>query len=525
MADFPALLPSPTVQSYQLSPAAQTIRTDMEVGAPRARRRTRARLDRLSVRWVLTDQEMLIFRAWADSDLYAASGAAWWWITLAMGDGGLRKREARFTGPWRAVPVSDGSVWEVTAEIEVRGGELTEDQARGAVLGFVRENVYPTLAIDFCGDLALDSRISFTRASTGTYIGGDGLVRTAAANAPRFQYDAATGQCLGLLIEEQRTNRIRQSERFDLSPWTVRGATLVSSTRTDPAGGNSAQEWTIGANATADLYQTVTGLSVSVAVQPSMWIWPVSTSGTLRLVNASDGTKGDWSINLSMLPAGKWTRITVFHQAVTVNNAFVTTGAGASGIQLYASPSVTVRLWGAQLEVGPGPTSYIPTTTSTVTRSADVATITGTNFSSWYSAGSEATWFAEWMGGLDITQGGYGRALGHGTGASTLISRTQGNNGKTVSSWDNTTPVDLAIDVYPNLVMVKSALAVTQTTRTLSARGLIASGSHNGIFMLMNDLRLGANGNGNNYLNGTIRKLVYWPARLSNQTLIDLTSA
>jgi hypothetical protein len=129
------------------------------------------------------------------------------------------------------------------------------------------------------------------------------------------------------------------------------------------------------------------------------------------------------------------------------------------------------------------------------------------------------------MGGLDITQGGYGRALGHGTGASTLISRTQGNNGKTVSSWDNTTPVDLAIDVYPNLVMVKSALAVTQTTRTLSARGLIASGSHNGIFMLMNDLRLGANGNGNNYLNGTIRKLVYWPARLSNQTLIDLTSA
>jgi hypothetical protein len=61
--------------------------------------------------------------------------------------------------------------------------------------------------------------------------------------------------------------------------------------------------------------------------------------------------------------------------------------------------------------------------------------------------------------------------------------------------------------------------------RALAARGLIASGSHNGSFLSMTDLRLGANGNGGNYLNGTIRKLMYWPARLSNQTLIDLTSA
>jgi len=45
----------------------------------------------------------------------------------------------------------------------------------------------------------------------------------------------------------------------------------------------------------------------------------------------------------------------------------------------------TVSLYGNQVEVGTFPTSYIPTSGSTVTRSADVASMTGTNFSSWYN--------------------------------------------------------------------------------------------------------------------------------------------
>jgi hypothetical protein len=53
--------------------------------------------------------------------------------------------------------------------------------------------------------------------------------------------------------------------------------------------------------------------------------------------------------------------------------------------------TVSFYLWGAQLEAGAFATSYIPTIASTVTRSADVAAITGSLFSQWY-AQPQGTW-------------------------------------------------------------------------------------------------------------------------------------
>jgi hypothetical protein len=50
------------------------------------------------------------------------------------------------------------------------------------------------------------------------------------------------------------------------------------------------------------------------------------------------------------------------------------------------SSATSFYIWGAQLEAGAFATSYIPTTTTALTRNADVATMTGTNFSDWYNA-------------------------------------------------------------------------------------------------------------------------------------------
>jgi hypothetical protein len=80
------------------------------------------------------------------------------------------------------------------------------------------------LSLPFAETQSLTARVgptpTFTRASTATFIGSDGLIQTAAINTPRFEYDPVTLQCRGLLVEASRTNLVFPS------------ATLTTQTRT-----------------------------------------------------------------------------------------------------------------------------------------------------------------------------------------------------------------------------------------------------------------------------------------------------
>ena len=72
--------------------------------------------------------------------------------------------------------------------------------------------VRPSLNLDFAKTKALDPRVTFTRASTGTFVGANDLIQTAASGAPRFDHNPATGESLGLLVEEARTNAALYSD-------------------------------------------------------------------------------------------------------------------------------------------------------------------------------------------------------------------------------------------------------------------------------------------------------------------------
>jgi len=76
-------------------------------------------------------------------------------------------------------------------------------------------DIRPTLNLDFANTKRLDPRITFTRTTTGTYVGSDGLIKTAAIDEARFDHDPATGESLGLLIEESRTNLDTNSETLE----------------------------------------------------------------------------------------------------------------------------------------------------------------------------------------------------------------------------------------------------------------------------------------------------------------------
>ena len=117
MAAWPTTLPDPLASGYQVAPVDPVIRTDMESGAGRARRRTLARNDRVTLGWTFSDAQMATFRTWLDAD--AAGGANWFTVRLLLGTGGATTVDARFT----KVPqfaFNGNKVWSVSAEVEVR---------------------------------------------------------------------------------------------------------------------------------------------------------------------------------------------------------------------------------------------------------------------------------------------------------------------------------------------------------------------------------------------------------------------
>lgn len=118
---WPTSLPAPLCNGYGIEPEDQTIRTQMETGAARVRRRTSADISMVKVMWTFTDEQMGIFRDWfRDSATGAAGGAAWFSVLLRMGEGGSSSVDARFNGPWKA-QMQSRRLWQVSAQLEVRG--------------------------------------------------------------------------------------------------------------------------------------------------------------------------------------------------------------------------------------------------------------------------------------------------------------------------------------------------------------------------------------------------------------------
>ena len=88
--------------------------------------------------------------------------------------------------------------------------------ANGGVYGdggvhYQSSGTAPTLDLQFAGATAISSQVTFTRASTGTYYNSAGVLSSAAVNEARLDYNPSTLAAQGLLIEEARTNSIRNN--------------------------------------------------------------------------------------------------------------------------------------------------------------------------------------------------------------------------------------------------------------------------------------------------------------------------
>ncbi len=246
---------------------------------------------------------------------------------------------------------------------------------------------------------SMPAGVAFNRGSTGTYYNANGIMQTAAANTPRFEY--YNGQSMGLLLEPAATNLLCKSEAFGATgtnptcnwKWDNVNIENVAPLLYDPTNTPSVRPiQDTSTNSVHGVYQNV-AMTASRKYVFSVFVRPESLSQVALVAVNKAGTKqtamfqlaGNGSILAGSIPSsgivkyGSWYRVMMAFDSAT--------GAAQPSVGVYlmkdsmtqyvGNPSRSLSAWGAQLELGagtnihPNPTSYIKTDIAPAARNAD----------------------------------------------------------------------------------------------------------------------------------------------------------
>jgi hypothetical protein len=333
---------------------------------------------------------------------------------------------------------------------------------------------------------------------------------------------------------------VLQSERIDQSPWTLTLASVVAETSVLPNGGNSAYKLVPDSGSGAGLCRqnptladnTVYTISIfaKAAGFSQFFIQLFDKAGTFaqsRTIDLStgglSGSETGSSITSVVNYDNGWYRLILANVnslsgATTPNVRFrvAGTGDGTSGIYF----------WGAQLEAGSFPTSYIPTTDAAATRAADVASISGSNFSSWYRQ-DEGTVFAEATPIGDNGSNQFVYSISDGAlGDEIRMFKTSGNSSITSTledSVDGTTSNFFGNTNSPFGQSFKTAHAFANNYASRAVGGLVSGVDNSVTVPAVNQIQIGARMNNTFPSNLHLFRLTYWPARLPDSTLQTIT--
>ena len=405
-----------------------------------------------------------------------------------------------------------------------------------------------TLSLDFTTGV-LDPLLTFTRSTSGTYIGADGLVKTATANTPRFDYDpTAIGTPRGLLIESSANNVLQYSVAVDQSPWFVAGGvtrtTLTGGIGPDGVNNSGSKLSAVNISSSSSLYYngvaftsgTTYTYSVWAKADGANWIWIslhlggaqhgafFDLSGNGALGNTT-GTVVSGSNTITKYPNG-WFRLTVAHTAASTSAYFpvllpcTSNGTGYASIAGQSPNGVLV--YGAQLESGSGASSYIPTGASTGSRAADSCVMTGTNFSSWFNA-TEGTFLAH---ARRIRTSDVGR----------IASANDNTASESIDIGASTTGQFIVTDggsalatITPGTVTANTAFKIAGAFKLNDVQaalgGTLGTADSSVTVPTVNQLMIGQQAGASPvYLNGTVAMLKFWATRLPNDQLQALTT-
>ncbi|MDR3606704.1 MAG: Ig-like domain-containing protein [Oligoflexia bacterium] len=385
--------------------------------------------------------------------------------------------------------------------------------------------------------------ITFTRASTATYMDCDGLIKTAAVNQPRIDCNPTTGQPNGLLIEQSSTNLIYpsvnigtwgggsgSSPSFNNAALALDGTFTASELVEDTSTGYHYKWFTISAtSSTAYTCSIYAKPKERTKIQVKMDNTAFAASNCAYTFDLSAGSATSMGgtcsgYGISALANG-WYRLWIATSAGSTATGgcdfWLENGSGT--LNYTGDGNSGLYVWGAQLEANSFPTNYIPTTTASVTRSTDSAT--STSISSWYTNGVGSI-YTQYIEPTSVASGNFGTPFELDDGTwnnriysydNTGVNRNQQDivsGGSTVlTTWDTGRYAD------------KQAIAYGGTSASAADNNSLVATASSITIPTVNRLGIGTSPVGGGQMNGAIARFTYFPYQIENTPLTNMTAA
>ena len=384
----------------------------------------------------------------------------------------------------------------------------------------------PQLDLNFASLLSLTPSVgptpSYTRASTGTYFDASGVLTTAAINGPRFDhvYNGVSWVSKGLLVEEARTNDSLYSEDISNAYWnSVSGQTITSDQAVAPDGASTADRLQI---AGTGFFGRQNNYLVGTYTYS---VWLKSDSPTQAFMRFTDNA-GTYTVAQLVNVTTTWERFSLTQTFGSGPFTYLFWGFDQRSIVGGPGTACDVYAWGFQLEAGSFPTSYIPTTTAVVTRSADVCQITGGDFSGFYNQ-TEGSFAVEYdRVGVDNSKDSEAILVTNSSGTHQYYLDAFGGNEVANFYISPTMQAGLALgSVSASGIYVRAAIAYKINDFVASINGAAVVTDTSGTVPTVDRMGIGRDISVGNYtLNGHIARLRYFNTRLLNSQLVALST-
>jgi hypothetical protein len=403
--------------------------------------------------------------------------------------------------------------------------------------GTKASKLYAIKPTDGSGDLVV------TRATTATRVNSSGLIESVATNVPRLDYTNST--CPSILVEPQRTNLALRSQEFDNAYWVPQNVTLTANNTISPNGTLDADLVNVSAtNGEHNLYNP-TPIVITANVDYTFSYFVKKGTGryacaAIYYAGATFGPYATYDLNTNTLVASgagngtftsskletfanDWVRISVTGKGNFLTAILAVDFRNAANLvpgTAFTGTNETYSIWGAQLELGSYPTSFIPTAASIVTRNADVISKTGISS---LIGQTEGTLYAEYRAD-NINISARIISVSNGTFANRIVLLNDGGSIRVFVANASVGQVDISFGTW--IGSHKIAVAYANNDLVVFLDGVLVATDTSISVPTCSDAQLGTfedNSNGNP-LGGSIKAAALWKTRLSNTELATLTT-